>query len=229
MVVLNLKQVRARAWSGYTKNTSGWLPRRMTWLEPRAAEDFEKMNEACGHLIEYTDVFRSARYQIECIKNNPHKKRLYAPPTKSGHNFGWSVDVAINETIKNFKESRDNEIRVAGMDRQSLGRWMKRFGWTGIKKESWHFNHLDGHNTTVKKIDALYLQDLTLDNEAVQRALNILLAGKMEPLKIDGMLGPVSGEAGCLADKILNTDDRGVFGAWFRRVLAGATATINEV
>jgi len=228
MLVLDLTQVKARAWRGYTKNRTGFLPKRMSWMEPETAFDFMRMNEACNHLIEYTDVYRSSRYQIECIKRATEgKRRLYAPPTKSGHNFGWSFDAKIEETLENFRHSKDPQLIVAGRDRQALIRWMKKYGFTPIKKESWHFNHLDGHSTTVKKIDAII--DLTLDNEDVQRALNKLLGDRIEPLKIDGMLGPISGQAALVADKILATNDQGAFSLWFRRVLAGATVTIKEV
>jgi len=230
MLVLRLSQVRARAWRGYTKNKSGFLPKRMSWMEQEAAADFGRMNEACDDRIEYTDVYRSARYQIECIRRAPAtKRRLYAPPTKSGHNFGWSFDAKIDETLENFRRSKNGELMAAGRDRQSLIRWMKKYGFSGIKKESWHFNHLEGHGSTVKKIDALYGQELALDNKDVQTALNKLLKSQIEPLEIDGMLGPKSGAAAALSDKVLGLQDRGAFGAWFRRVLAGATATIKEV
>jgi hypothetical protein len=200
----------------------------MSWLEPEAAAAFTKMNEACGQRIEYTDLYRSTLTQILAIKNaNPEKKRLYAPPTKSGHNFGFSCDVAIKETLENFQKSKVTELVIASRDRQALGRWMKDFGWTGITTENWHFNFLGTHESAVKKIDTLY--DLTLTNEDVQRALNALLGKKIKPLAIDGQLGPKSHEAALLAVKVLGYADEGGFTPWFRRLLSGATVTIEEV
>ena len=231
MLNLSLSQVRARCWKGYHKNTSGWLPKRMSWMEPAAAAAFLKMNEACDNLIEYTDVYRSARTQILAIQRAaPKKKRLYAPPTKSGHNFAFSYDASIPNTLKNFTNSGVSEIRVAGRDRQALGRWMKQFGWTGIGTEAWHFNFLDGHDSTVKKIMAVYGPALALDNEDVQLAMNMLVAKKLrEPLAIDGILGPKSHEAAVMAQVVLGCQDNGSFDPWFRRLLAGATVTIEEV
>jgi len=226
MLTLRLSQVRARSWRGYNQE---WLANRMSWTEPAAAASFTKMNEACGHRIEYTDLYRSTLTQILAIKNaNKEKKRLYAPPTKSGHNFGFSCDVAIKETLENFQKSKITELVIASRDRQSLGRWMKNFGWTGIASESWHFNHLGDHESAVKKIDAVY--DLTLTNDDVQRALNTLLGRQLkQPLAIDGQLGPKSHEAALLAVKVLGYEDQAGFTPWFRRLLAGATVTIEEV
>jgi hypothetical protein len=109
-------------------------------------------------------------------------------------------------------------------------RWMKRFGWTGIKKESWHFNFLGEHETTIKKIEALYGHKLVLDNEQVQQALNKILRHELEePLVIDGQLGVKSNSAAKLADRLLGVNDRGAFSIWFRRVLAGAAVELKEV
>lgn len=230
MLILQLSQVRARVWRGYHKNRTGWLPKRMSWMEPWAAFDFARMTEACGHRMEFTDIYRSAMTQIQAIHKNVKKRRLYAPPTKSGHQFGFSFDLAIDETLQNFKKSKIPELMAASRDRQALGRWMLRFGFTGIKKESWHFNHLEDHTSTVKKIDAIYGVELALDNEDMQRALNKLV-GKFlkEPLVIDGALGTKSTDAAKLAYPIVGYDDQGEFSAWFRRLIAGATATIKEV
>jgi hypothetical protein len=231
MLVLKMKQVRARVWRGYTKNKTGWLPKRMSWMEPGAADDFERMSRTCEDRIEYLSIYRNTRTQIQAQRGAPgFKKRLYAPPTKSGHQFGFSLDIAIDTTLENFRKSGNSELRSAGRDLQSLQRWLKRFGFTPIKKERWHFNHLGVHETTVKKIDAVYGEQLHLDNEDVQRAMNKLLAKKLsEPLEIDGILGVESHKAALAVDEMLGLDDGGNFGAWFRRVLAGATVTIQEV
>ena len=200
-------------------------------MEPAAAADFQRMNEACGHRIEYTDVYRSTLTQILSIQSaTKNKKRLYAPPTRSGHNLAFSFDAKIDETLENFSGSKVTELIIAGRDRQSLGRWMKVYGFTGISNEAWHFNHLGEHESTVKKIDAVYGPSLNLDNEDVQRALNALLGKRLKiPLAIDGSLGSKSHDAAILAQDILGLKDNGSFSPWFRRLLAGATVVIEEV
>lgn len=200
-------------------------------MEPGAVEDFTAMNEACDHRIEYTGIYRSALIQIQSIMSAARRKRrLYAPPTKSGHQYGFSVDIGVDETLQNFKRSGVRELALAGRDQQALSRWMMRFGWTGIKKERWHFNHLDEHASTVKKIDVVHGADLALNNDELQTAMNRLLGKKLkEPLVIDGALGTKSTEAAMLTYPILGYDDHGEFSGWYRRQMAGVTVKIKEV
>ena len=198
---------------------SDFLPSHMSWLEPEAAQASNKMMEACGNLIEVVECYQSV---IE------HAGKRSTPPTRSGHNFAFSIDIKVKETLKNFRKSGDSELFAAGRDRPSLVRWMKRFGWTGVKKESWHFNFLGDHGTTNKKIESLYGPKFVIDNFQVQMALNKIL-DLDEPLKIDGCIGPKTGTAGREADRLLGLNDRGAFSLWFRRVLAGAAVELKEV
>ena len=223
MLTIRMCQVRARKADGMA------MAPRQTWLEPAAATAFTRMNGACGQRIAYNDVYRSTLAQILGIRNaSKDRKRLYAPPTKSGHNFGFSLDLAIAKTLENFRKSGQPDLVVASRDRAALGRWMAGFGWTGIESENWHFNFLDGRQSAVKKIDEVYGQQLRLDNIDVQRALNRLL--KLDkPLATDGQLGPLTREAAARAREQLGYDDEGEFDPWFRRLLAGATVTIEEV
>jgi len=228
--VLTLTQVRARAFRGY-QTANGLLPPRMSWLEPGAAAAFAAMNAACDRALEYTDVYRSVIDQIRHIKDaNAQKKRLFAPPTKSGHNFGFAVDIAVDESRENFRKSGRTDLLLAARDPGSFARWLRGHGWTGISKESWHFEFLDGHESALAKIEAVYGPDLGLDNAGVQRALNRLLADQLaQPLVVDGQLGPRTHTAAMMADRALGLEDNGACGPWFRRVLAGATMVIKEV
>jgi hypothetical protein len=227
MLELELVKTKVKCWSGYTLNRTGFLPPRMSTMQPDASAALLEMQEACGWRMEFTDAYRSVLFQIECIKGaSERKRRLYAPPTKSGHNFGWSIDVAVAETLKSFSRSGDVELRTAGKDRHSLSLWMRQFGWSGIKKESWHFDFLDGHRTVLQRIDAVYGSALQISNHDLQRALNKLLDCN---LVVDGALGPKSHREMIRADRVLGTDDKANAGPWFRRVLAGATAVIKEV
>ena len=229
MIVLEMKQAQLPAWRGYTSNRTGFLPKRMSWMEPKAADSLTKMSDACGGRIEVTDGFRSVLFQVESIREQKAKRRLFAKPTKSGHNFGFSIDIKVAETLENFRKSKIPELVAAGRDRAALVRWMKKFGWTGIKKESWHFNFLGDHESTSKKIEALYAKSFEINNQDVQRALNKLVGDDLEePLVIDGVIALKTSAAANLADKVLNLNDRGAFSAWFRRVLAGATMEIRD-
>jgi hypothetical protein len=226
MLVLELSQTRIKSWSGY-KN-AGWLPERLAWMQPDAGKALVKMQEASGWRMQFTDAFRSTLFQIQCINGaaDERKKRLYAPATKSGHNFGWSVDVALTETLAAFAGSGVPELVVASHDRNALARWMKQFGWTGIKNESWHFDYLGSFETILKRIDATYEKAMCPDNKDVQRCLNKLLNINLEA---DGDLGPRTHVQMLRADEILGCQDRGSGSAWWRRLLAGATAEIRPV
>lgn len=229
MLELVLTKAKIKAWSGYTANRSGFLPERMSWMQPQAAAALEAMQAACGWRMEFTDAYRRVLFQIRCISGASARKRsLYAPPTKSGHNFGWSVDVDIANTLANFTASRVPELVAAGQTPVALSLWMRQFGWTGIRSENWHFNYLEGYESTLARIDSQYGEALKLDNFDVQRALNALLP-KEPPLTVDGVLGPQTDARARKADRLLGTNDNGAFSAWFRRVLAGATAVIVEI
>lgn len=233
MLTLTLTQIEARSWRGYTKNTDGKLPKRMSWLEPKAATDFKRMIEASGNRIEFTDVYRSVFYQLQCIQGATEaKRRLYAPPTKSGHNFGMSIDVAIDETLENFAASGVNELIIASRNYQALRRWFAQYGWMYIEKERWHFDHLDGHANVCTRINDVYGQAMTLSNVDVQRALNVFVGKNLPaPLTEDGIIGAKTANACAIADKILGAGPEDCAGPspWFRRLLAGVTATIKEV
>ena len=233
MLTLTLTQVEARSWRGYTKNADGKLPRRMAWLEPKAAADFKRMVEASGNRIEFTDVYRSVFYQLQCIQGATEaKRRLYAPPTKSGHNFGMSIDVAIDETLENFKASGVNELIIASRNYEALRRWFLAYGWHYIEKERWHFDHLDGQQTVLARINAVYGPAMALSNVELQRALNTLVGASLPaPLAEDGIIGEKTDQACKIADKILGAGPEHSVGPspWFRRLLAGVTATIKEV
>lgn len=243
VVRIPVQRVEAQAWEGYklkTKLGRGSnkkalrMPATVTWFEPDAAKAFMEMQEACEYLMQFTDLYRSVMFQIGArIKAKGSKKyRLLAPATKSGHNFAWSFDVAIRETLRDFRSSKDPELVAAGANRASLGEWMKQFGWTGIRSESWHFNFLGEHRTTVAKINAKYGDAMRLSNREVQQCLNSLLKDDLEePLVIDGILGRKSDKAAMMAyPKLdLNRNDASAWSAWFRRVLGGATAKLVDV
>jgi len=231
-MIIELAQIDARSWRGY-KGNGGTLPKRMSWLEPKAAAAFKKMSEACGRRMEFTDVYRSVFYQVQCINGATEaKRRLYAPPTKSGHNFGMSVDVAVDETLENFTRSGVEELIVAGRDVAALGRWMLQFGWSPISRERWHFDFLDGAKTALSRIDAAYGRAMVLDNLGVQRALNAFVGTSLPAALVeDGSLGPKTAHACEVADKILGAGPQHAseVSPWFRRLLAGVTAQIKEV
>lgn len=210
------------------------MPPTVALFEPEAADAFMEMQEACEFRMQFTDMYRSVLFQAKArVRARGTKKhRLLAPPTKSGHNFAWSFDLAVRETLMSMRKSDRVEIIQAGQSRKALGDWMRQFGWTGIRSESWHFNFLGNFPTTVAKVDAKYGDAFRLSNRDVQRCLNQLLKfdGKDE-LVVDGILGKKSTAAAIKSMTVLDVtrDHATGFSAWFRRVLAGATAVLVDV
>jgi hypothetical protein len=95
------------------------MPSSVTWFEPEAADKFRLMQEACGYRMQFTDIYRSAKYQARARARakGSKKYRLLAPPSKSGHNFAWSFDLAVKETLLAFRHSGVAELIAAGQNR----------------------------------------------------------------------------------------------------------------
>ncbi len=223
---MKLAYVRARPSRVYTANKSGVLPQRMALLQPDAAKAFNDMVAASVGQMTFTDVYRSVLYQIDCIKGaTPVKRKLFAPPTKSGHNFGLSIDVDIDETLENF--SRVPELAVHGKSRDALAAWMKQFGWDGISTERWHFDFRRPYALVTEKIAALYGKGFALDGLELQRCLNALLPDAK--LVEDGVVGSRTKAAVERARTVLCLDQGQGADAWFQRVLAGATARVEVI
>jgi hypothetical protein len=230
MITLHLVQAKVKAWSGYTANRTGFLPARMSWFEPEVARALEAMQQEAEWLFEFTDGFRSAEYQLEAIRSASKKKRrLYAPPTKSGHNFGWSVDVSVDNTLANLLKSSKPELQVAGQSRDSMARFMSRFGFSGIRGERWHFNHLRGYKSTAKRIEAIHSSKFVYDDQDLQRMLNAWMSST---LSIDGDIGPKTRAVVKKAQRKLSivkgVEVTGNPDAWTRRLLAGMTMKVEK-
>jgi hypothetical protein len=125
-----------------------------------------------------------------------------------------------------FLATRVPDLVVAGRDKQSLGRWMARFGWRQSRVHVGHFDILDGHSTVNARVQSHYDRDLVLDNSDVQRALSRLSGLDLE---INGILDSRCDRAAAIVDRALGTGDNGSFSIAFRRALAVASAEIVEV
>lgn len=230
MLTLDLVYVRGiPSYTGY--HNSGTLPQRMSLLEPKAAAALTRVIADSQGLITFTDVYRSTLTQIDAIRSAAAaKKRLYAPPTKSGHQFGMSVDIAIAESLTRLRASTVPSLKAAGKSRDALAMWLKPYGWSGISNETWHFDFLAGHRLVTERIQAEHGAGFTLDDLETQRALNIVrergVIGMSVPLAVDGVFGKGTLKA------IAAARERFELGAggddhWFRRVLAGVAVTVN--
>ena len=222
MLTLALRRVRIRAWSGFKGADDGFLPADCCLLQPDAAESLKEIQDACGQSVTFKAAFTSVASHLLAVSKGVD--RDYARPTQSGHNFGMSLDVAVDETLAAFMASKRPDLMTAGRDLGSFGRWLRQFGWQGVKAETGHFDHLAGHETVLARITSLY--DFSLDNFGVQRALNKITGGDLE---INGVLDQAVDDEAVKAYKVMGYDDKFAFSSRFRRLLAGATSEVVEV
>ncbi len=222
MLTLSLRRVRVRAWPGFNGSDDGFLPAECCLLQPDAAESLKDLQDACGQAVTFKAAFTSVASHLQAASNG--LDRDYARPTQSGHNFGMSLDVAVDETLAAFMSSKKPDLMTAGRDFGSLSRWLRQFGWQGAKVETGHFDYLAGHETVLARISSLY--DFSLDNFGVQMALNKITGGGLE---INGVLDQAVDDEAAKAYVVMGYDDKFAFSSRFRRLLAGATSEIVEV
>lgn len=182
-----------------TRAGPGTLPERFRYLWPPAADAFGLLELDTGGLV-YSDILRSAEESLAAMQ----RKAGVQPPGFSGHNFGFSVDVAVDETMK-----------LRSWDYERLSKELEAHGWychrrDGVrgygKSESWHFNYLGpgGGKYLVlarpgawaapleARVQDVYGTALRLTDAELQACLKKL---GMYAGDVDGMVGPLSKQA----------------------------------
>lgn len=222
MFEIDVHQLQIPSWSGYGVR---YLPRSFSYLSSEISQSFISMNNECEERIKYTDGFRSVLTQVKVIRTaSKTKKRLYASPSKSGHNFGMSLDVAIDESLSLLRQSEKKSLRDAGESRDSLAAYMQKFDWSGISNEDWHFNGPGFRNVT-KAIDARYAAFFYLSAKDMQRCLNSLLVASLVE---DGIIGKKTIAQVKAAKNMLSIEPEDEeITPWFCRLLSCATATLK--
>lgn len=173
------------------------LPERMRYLHPDAAASFLKL-EAGPHRLRVSDMWRSAEASMRART----EKRGVQPPGRSGHNYGFCIDLDVDWMLKEYR-----------WNKAQLDQFMSDAGWFCHRKdherdsESWHFNFFgaqssrylaesEGKSSTAAglelKIQDLYGESFRLSSTEAQTALAAL---KLYGGAIDGELGGLSGEA----------------------------------
>jgi hypothetical protein len=187
----------------------GVLFRSSRYLHPEAAESFEKLEDETGGLV-YTGMRRTAEASLAASR----AKQGVQPPGYSGHNYGLSVDVAIEDfTVPGGTERRQGTLTSLGLSYPELLAVMEKHGWYCHRRdrqrgfEEWHFNFLEmskGANHYLAAagrswalaieslIQDLYGASFDLRDLEMQEALQKLgLYGG----GLDGIIGPRSKEA----------------------------------
>ncbi len=113
----------------------GKCPRWASFLAPDAAQSLIALEKDTGGLI-FTDIYRPPDISLNAMKT----KQGVQPPGFSGHNFGLSMDLTVDEILQSKKWGYQKLLEV-----MEAHRWYchRRDGAAGVgKSEYWHFNYL---------------------------------------------------------------------------------------
>lgn len=214
----------------YTTQSNGphSLPTRFLFLHPSAAQLFNELEAATGGLV-YSDILRSAEESLAAMQ----QKSGVQPPGYSGHNFGFSFDCAVVETMA-----------LRSWSYTQLLETLAAHGWYCHRRdgqqggEAWHFNafgtrapdylaHADAERPVSwaapleAMIQDVYGAAFKLQPVEVQMALRKLglLAGPA-----DGIIGPHSEAAIACFQRAWKLPDTGDADERTQRVLAFVAA-----
>lgn len=173
------------------------VPAWMRFMEPGAADAVVRLEHESGGLV-YTDIWRTAEVSLWAMR----QKSGVQPPGFSGHNFGLSIDFAVDATLKKL-----------GWDYNKFLDFLENRNWFCHRRdrkrgsEDWHFNYLpDGLNAALVNVSKpatwanpvearileLYADQLKPEPKEEQLMLREL---KLYSGDIDGLLGPASRRA----------------------------------
>jgi len=151
---------------GVYRTHDGMLPRRMRLIHPSAYDDLKHLQEATKYQLVYSDMFRTFKASMLARKRKPG---LVAFPGYSGHNFGISIDLAIEPCLEALSEMHD---LVPPEPALSDLRWvLRRYNWTPIRSEPWHFNHSEGLSHALPWINETYGAHFNLTTWEIEAAL----------------------------------------------------------
>jgi hypothetical protein len=109
-----------------------YFPDSAALLHPDAAAAYLAVEAGTGKKLRVSDIFRSPESSLMAMQ----QKSGVQPPGFSGHNFGFSIDIAVDDCLKRF-----------GMTKTQFDAMMETYGWFCHRKdhargfEEWHYNH----------------------------------------------------------------------------------------
>lgn len=210
------------------KGVPNSMPPRVCWLHPEAAAGFVALEAAWSGGV-YSDIARSAEASLAAMTS----KAGVQPPGWSGHNFGFSVDWAVDETIRRTGRTYAELVQLAA-----------GAGWYAYRRdlrrgsEDWHLNWLGPHaGSVLAAVDPLkpgtwaaaaegmiqrfYAPDFALSLQEAQEALGRLKLYSGAP---DGAWGPLSTHACAAFQRAWRLPDSGMLDARTARTLAFVAA-----
>lgn len=226
MLTMKLTQLPASILGIYGPH-SNILPERMRYLHPDAARSYLAL-EAGPRRLRVSDMWRSAESSLQARR----EKRGVQPPGRSGHNFGFCIDLDVDWMLSQYN-----------LTKMQLDSYMSENGWHCHRKdhlrdsESWHFNFFGADSARYlaasssfgstsagleQKIQDVYGSAFVLSAVELQTALQAL---KLYGGAIDGAIGPLSVEAIKAFQRTWELAPTGTAGPDTQRLLAFVTAT----
>lgn len=221
---LRLRPLDANEVLGIYGKNKRQLPTRMRYLHPDAAVAYAELHESG---VQVSDMFRSAESSLRARRERRGAQR----PAYSGHNYGFSIDLAVSATIK----------RMGMRTKRQLDEWLAERGWHCHRRdhrrkfEEWHFNYFgDEFDAFVRdkdrrtsaglerKIQAYYgAWWKQMSATSVQRCLTRL---GIYDGDLDGKIGDLTREAIRVFQRAWLLDVDGIAGPMTKRTLAYVTA-----
>lgn len=99
---------------------NGVLPTRMKLVHPSVVDGLRAITVANNYYIAMSDMFRSPASSLAARQQKSGVQR----PGFSGHNYGISIDIDIDQSVK-----------LMGMSYPDLVRWMATKGWTCYRSD----------------------------------------------------------------------------------------------
>lgn len=204
-------------------------------LAPDAADSFALRLR--DHVV-VSDMFRSPEASLNAVKSGRGAKM----PGYSGHNYGFSIDIAVTTTMKNLFTNKF----IATSTKEALDNWMELHGWFCHRvdhqreHEEWHYNFfgpgmiINQVKTTAGVLEQ-HIQDVYGKSLLVApNGGNYFLQTALQKLKlyggaIDGIIGPRTKTALQLFQKTWDLPQTGKLDKKTERTLAYVTADINIV
>jgi peptidoglycan hydrolase-like protein with peptidoglycan-binding domain len=229
MLNLRLSELPATIMGIYGPNHD-ILPSRMRFLAPDAAASYLSLEQSSRRL-RVSDMWRSAESSLQAGQ----EKRGVKAPGRSGHNFGFSIDIDVRWLLKEYRMSKaqlDTEMAQAG--------WYCHRKDHEIDNESWHYNYfgadpgryLDAakpYGSTAVGLELLiqdrYGQMFTLTPLEIQTSLKSM---RLYSGELDGELGALSRQALKAFQRAWHLSETGLAGTNTQRLLAfiGSTREI---
>ncbi len=177
----------------------GKIPSRLIYLRDISEETtnkgaWEAMRDLCIETpLVFSDIYRSPASSAEAYA----RKTGVAKPGYSGHNYGISVDLAVDATLKRYKWTYPQLVNVMINNDWTPFQGKKSDNQYIRGKEDWHFNYAgqfgqDLHGSAV--VEGWIRDNIQFDMD-IQSIQAMLAKLKFYHGDADGKIGPLSTEA----------------------------------